>query len=101
MNFHGCGEGDGRKERHIPSSIMELQHFLGFANFYRRFIMDFSFIVTPLHSSLGTGHPGANTILSLIQQRFLWSGIAADVRQFVKSVPFWKVIVICLETFTS
>ncbi|MGL4646394.1 MAG: Ty3/Gypsy family RNase HI domain-containing protein, partial [Cetobacterium sp.] len=36
----------------IPCTIKELQLFLGFANFYRRFIHNFSLIVTPLASLL-------------------------------------------------
>lgn len=32
----------------VPKNIKELQHFLGFANFYRCFIQDFSTTVTPL-----------------------------------------------------
>ena len=31
-----------------PHNIKEVQSFLGFANFYRRFILNFSEIVTPL-----------------------------------------------------
>ncbi|XP_069480394.1 uncharacterized protein [Ambystoma mexicanum] len=32
----------------IPQDVMSLQSFLGFSNFYRRFIWDFSKIVAPL-----------------------------------------------------
>lgn len=35
-----------------PQTIKELQHFLGFANFYRRFIKNFSLLATPLTSLL-------------------------------------------------
>jgi hypothetical protein len=31
-----------------PSSVKDIQHFLGFANFYRRFIKGYSKITTPL-----------------------------------------------------
>jgi hypothetical protein len=33
----------------IPESLKEVQSFIGFANFYRRFIKDFSKICRPLH----------------------------------------------------
>jgi len=32
----------------IPKSLTEVQSFLGFANFYRRFIQDYSKIARPL-----------------------------------------------------
>ncbi len=31
-----------------PSSLKEVQQFLGFANFYRKFILNFSSVVAPL-----------------------------------------------------
>lgn len=39
-------------EWHTPSTIKELQRFLGFANFYRRFIRNYSMIASPLTSLL-------------------------------------------------
>ncbi len=43
---------------------------------------------TPLihfaHTSLGTGHPGANDTLSLLKDRFWWPNMARDVRRFVQ-----------------
>ena len=32
----------------IPKTVTEVQEFMGFANFYRRFIKEYSGIVTPL-----------------------------------------------------
>ncbi|KAK3524080.1 hypothetical protein QTP70_018012 [Hemibagrus guttatus] len=40
------------KDWPIPTSVKELQRFLGFANFYRRFIQGFSSITSPLTSLL-------------------------------------------------
>ncbi len=46
---------------------------------------------TPLiysaHSSLGTGHPGANGTLSLLKDRFWWPNMARDMRRSVQGCP--------------
>jgi hypothetical protein len=39
----------------MPTTLKELQCFLGFANFYRRFIRNYSIIVAPLTDALKTG----------------------------------------------
>ncbi|KAI4874420.1 hypothetical protein NFI96_032055 [Prochilodus magdalenae] len=39
-----------------PHTVKELQRFLGFANFYRRFIQNYSIVAAPL-TSLLRGHP--------------------------------------------
>ncbi len=36
------------------------------------------------HSSLGTGHPGANATLSLLKDRYWWPNMARDMRRFVQ-----------------
>ena len=43
------GKVDGIMSWPIPTKVKELQSFLGFANFYRRFIKGFSEITRPLH----------------------------------------------------
>ena len=40
-------------------------------------------VMESTHNSLGTGHPGANQTLSLLQERFWWPGMAKMVRRFV------------------
>ena len=40
-----------------PPNLKDLQKFLGFANFYRRFIRDFSKISAPLHKLLKKDTP--------------------------------------------
>ena len=40
-------------------------------------------VIESTHTSLGTGHPGANQTLSLLQERFWWRGMGEMVRRFV------------------
>ncbi|KAK3545337.1 hypothetical protein QTP70_004058 [Hemibagrus guttatus] len=41
-------------------------------------------LVHSTHVSLGTGHPGIQRTLSLLQQRFWWPRMAADVKGYVQ-----------------
>jgi len=41
------------KEWNTPINIKEVESFLGFANFYRCFIKNFSYIVKPLNELKG------------------------------------------------
>ncbi|KAK3507987.1 hypothetical protein QTP70_009351 [Hemibagrus guttatus] len=41
-------------------------------------------LVHSTHVSLGTGHPGIQRTLSLLQQRFWWPRMAADVKRYVQ-----------------
>ncbi|KAK3511092.1 hypothetical protein QTP70_030283 [Hemibagrus guttatus] len=43
-----------------------------------------TFLVHSTHVSLGTGHPGIQRTLSLLQQRFWWPRMAADVKRYVQ-----------------
>ena len=56
-----------------PSSVKELQRFLGFANFYRRFIRNFSSIAAPL-TSLLKGNP----------KKIKWTEVAEQAFQALK-----------------
>ena len=57
---------DAIKEWKPPTSVKGIQSFMGFANFYRKFIPDFSNIVAPLNLLTRKGEPWAWTQL---QQR--------------------------------
>ncbi len=46
------GKVDAIQTWPVPSTIKELQRFLGFSNFYRRFIQNYSTITSPLTSLL-------------------------------------------------
>ena len=47
-----------------PENRKQVQHFLGFANFYRRFVWNFSTVAAPLHE------------LTSPKNRFVWSSLA-------------------------
>ena len=59
-------------EWEVPKSVKDIQSFLGFANFYRRFIRAFSKIVSPL------------TKLTRKNVKFLWDKIAQDAFEELK-----------------
>nr|XP_054591863.1 uncharacterized protein LOC129156284 [Nothobranchius furzeri] len=46
------------KDWPLPTSLKQLQSFLGFCNFYRRFIKNYSTLVAPLTSLTRPGSPG-------------------------------------------
>ncbi len=48
-----------------PKSERDIQVFLGFANFYRQFIQDFSKIAGPLTSMLRTANSSENSLTSV------------------------------------
>ncbi|KAL0150461.1 hypothetical protein M9458_054278 [Cirrhinus mrigala] len=64
-----------------PTTIKELQRFLGFANFYRRFIHNFSSISAPLTSMIKGGRqrlswtPSAITAFQELKNRFMTAHI--------------------------
>ncbi|KAI2644628.1 Transposon Tf2-6 polyprotein [Labeo rohita] len=41
-------------------------------------------LIHATHTSLGTGHPGANNTLSLLTDRFWWPDMTRDVRRYVQ-----------------
>lgn len=57
----------------IPTSVKSVQSFLGFANFYRRFIREYSKVVTPL------------TALTKKDSAFLWSPACQQAFELLKS----------------
>ena len=56
-----------------PPNVRELQRFLGFANFYRRFIKDFSRIAQPLHDLSKKGAP------------WVWDGVKKEAFEKLKT----------------
>ncbi|XDV53915.1 hypothetical protein PO909_022310 [Leuciscus waleckii] len=66
-----------------------LQRFLGFANFYQRFIRNFSQlsqlsqVIRWGHCSNVACHPGVNRTSCLVKQRFWWPLMARDIHSFV------------------
>ncbi len=56
----------------VPDSRIALQRFLGFANFYRRFIRSFSQVAAPL------------TALTSIRSHFTWSEVAQNAFDHLK-----------------
>lgn len=57
----------------VPKNVKELQSFLGFSNFYRRFILGFSSITRPLHDLTKKG------------STFVWSSSCQSAFQTLKS----------------
>ncbi|KAG1929330.1 retrotransposable element [Pimephales promelas] len=41
-------------------------------------------LMDSVHTSLGSGHPGSQVTLSLVQQRYWWPGMAQDVSRYVR-----------------
>ncbi|KAL0168185.1 hypothetical protein M9458_036407, partial [Cirrhinus mrigala] len=68
------GKVDGILKWPMPTSVKELQRFLGFTNFYRRFIMDYSTITAPL-TSLLRGKP----------KHLLWNPAAHEAFEQLKT----------------
>lgn len=57
----------------VPESVKQVQSFLGFTNFYRRFIKDYSKLTTPLTRFTRKGEP------------FIWDHAAAEAFKTLKS----------------
>uniref|UniRef100_A0A8C1V5B8 Gypsy retrotransposon integrase-like protein 1 n=1 Tax=Cyprinus carpio TaxID=7962 RepID=A0A8C1V5B8_CYPCA len=73
ISHHGV-EMDARKVEAVtewprPTTVKEIQRFLGFANFYRRFIRDYSTIAAPL-TALLKGKPRKLSWTTLAQTAF-------------------------------
>ena len=62
------------KEWEAPTIVKGVRSFLGFANFYRRFIQQYSQIVLPL------------TALTKKDQPFIWSPDTEDSFQYLKRI---------------
>ncbi|KAL0199034.1 hypothetical protein M9458_007574, partial [Cirrhinus mrigala] len=70
------GKVDAVRDWPQPSTVKELQRFLGFANFYRRFIHNFSHLTAPLTTLLCgqpktlTWTPGASEAFAALKRAF-------------------------------
>jgi hypothetical protein len=51
----------GMKDWPVPEQLVDVQSFLGFVNFYRRYIADFARIAHPLHALARKNTPWART----------------------------------------
>ncbi|KAI2652427.1 Transposon Tf2-6 polyprotein [Labeo rohita] len=80
IDRHGVRMDEGKVDAVVswpkPNTIKELQRFLGFANFYRRFVEGFSLITSSL-TNLLKGHPktlywttDANTAFEMLKKAF-------------------------------
>ncbi len=70
----------------VPDSRTALQRFLGFANFYRRFIHNFSQVATPL------------TALTSTKSLYAWSNTAQEAFDRLKGLFFSAPILITPDT---
>src|SRR5260370_25682043 len=67
-------------EWHTPSCLTDVQAFIGFANFYRRFIRDFSKIIKPLvaltqRGALFRWTPACQTAFETLKQAFVMAPV--------------------------
>lgn len=41
-------------------------------------------LISQVHSSVGTGHPGVNKTLASLQRKYWWPGMHEDVQEFIR-----------------
>lgn len=75
----------------VPTSVKQLQRFLGFANFYRRFIKNYSSVVAPLTRLTSSRvpfswSPHADAAFRLLKERFTSAPILTEPD------PSWQFI---------
>uniref|UniRef100_A0A8D0CYT6 Gypsy retrotransposon integrase-like protein 1 n=1 Tax=Sander lucioperca TaxID=283035 RepID=A0A8D0CYT6_SANLU len=72
------------KEWPTPTNRKEVQRFLGFANFYRKFIRNFSSVAAPLHKltsskSRFVWSPQADSAFQVLKERFVTAPFVVEV----------------------
>ena len=55
-------------------------------------------LIQQIHDSALTGHPGRDTLISLISRSYTWPGLNNDVRQFLRNCQLCRQSVIWRET---
>ena len=94
-----------KKDWKHPRSVQEVQIFIGFANFYRRFIKDFSKICKPITETL-EGDPRnfswvteQNQAFQELKTRFIAAPILCHF--FPDAKPFWRQMLAILHLGVS
>ncbi|XP_063800275.1 uncharacterized protein LOC134968692, partial [Pseudophryne corroboree] len=73
----------------VPLTLKGVQRFLGFANYYRKFIRDFSTIVAPItaFTKKGANPSKWSEEAEFISRSYWWPTLKKDVLEFIASCP--------------
>lgn len=85
---------------HTPQMLKELQRFLCFANFYCKFIRNYSIgcsspdirkLITWAHISPAAGHPGMTKTIVLLRERYWWLSMMKKVNKMILSCSMCSI----------